>query len=70
MPNTCTVTDLIDQLQTLPGHLPVRLAITPGFPFTHHIRPHLIVHDNTAYIAENGQDDYLPPPVAEALNWT
>lgn len=69
MPQHFTVADLIAALQNVPGHLPVRLAVQPDFPFAHCVSGDVVAHDGIAYIAEDGQDGYLPRPVAEALTW-
>jgi hypothetical protein len=70
MPQHYTVADLIADLHNVPAHLPVRLAVQPDFPFAHYVGGGVAVHDGIAYIAEDGQDGYLPPAVCEALSWT
>jgi len=68
MPRPLTVGQLIHQLQTLDPDLPVRLAINPDWPFSHHIGT-VTEAAGTAYIAEDGQEDYLPTTARTALNW-
>ncbi|WP_406281379.1 hypothetical protein [Streptomyces sp. NBC_00209] len=70
MPRHLTVGDLLRQLQNLDPHLPVRIAVAPDFPFTHYVGAEVVVHDGHAFIAEDGQEDYLQPAVADALGWS
>lgn len=72
MPNTLTVGQLIRQLQTADPDLPVYLAINPDWPFSH--RTGQVVAfpgagSGAVYIAENGQEEYLPPAVRHELEW-
>ncbi|MFI1931396.1 hypothetical protein [Streptomyces sp. NPDC020330] len=53
---------------TDPG-LPIRPAINPDFPFTHYLGAEIVVRDGKAFIADDGQEDYLPPSVSDALSW-
>ncbi|MEU1906572.1 DUF317 domain-containing protein [Streptomyces hygroscopicus] len=72
MPRSLTVSQLIHQLQTLDPNQPVRLAINPDWPFAHFIGGVIEGEgDNgsTAYLAENGQEGYLPLSVLNALGW-
>ncbi|GHE53977.1 hypothetical protein [Streptomyces cellulosae] len=64
-----TVGDLVQALQGLPDDLQVRLAVQPDWPFAHFVAPQIVSHDGAVYIAEAGQADYLPRPVAESLAW-
>ncbi|MQT05393.1 hypothetical protein FF041_36470 [Streptomyces jumonjinensis] len=67
-----TVAQLVHQLQTLDPALPVFLAVNPDWPFAHTIGR---VVEGTGldgpavYLAEDGQDHYLPPAVAAELDW-
>ncbi|MER5494244.1 hypothetical protein [Streptomyces sp. NPDC002490] len=68
-----TVAQLIHQLQTLDPALPVFLAVNPDWPFAHTIGQVVQgtgVDGPAAYLAENGQDHYLPPSISTELNWT
>ncbi|MGW9432623.1 hypothetical protein ACWHA1_32405 [Streptomyces decoyicus] len=69
MPHYLTVGHLLRQLQNLDPNLPLRLAINPDFPFAHYMGTEVVVRDGKAFIAEDGQEDYLPPPVSDALAW-
>lgn len=69
MPRFLTVDDLVTRLQSVPGNLQVRLAVQPDWPFAHFIGTDVVVHEGIAYIAEDGQADYLPRTVTEALMW-
>lgn len=68
MSRSQTVRDLLHQLQELDPDLPVRLAINPDWPFTHFIGS-VVVRDGIAFIAEDGQQGYLPAAVRDALAW-
>ncbi|MGW2056212.1 hypothetical protein ACWCOZ_20250 [Streptomyces sp. NPDC001840] len=70
MPQYLTVGHLIRQLQTVDPGLPVRLAVNPDWPFTHFIATDVIERDGMVFIAEDGQEGYLPTPVRDALAWT
>ncbi|MEY9846361.1 hypothetical protein ABH940_003448 [Streptacidiphilus sp. BW17] len=69
MPHYLTVGHLLRQLQDLDPELPVRLAINPDFPFTHFVGAQIVVRDGRAFIADDGQEDYLPTAVSNALAW-
>lgn len=70
MPQYLTVGHLLRQLQDLDPDLLVRLAVNPDWPCTHYLGTDVIVRDGFAFIAEDGQEDYLPPTVRDALAWT
>ncbi|MFJ7946849.1 hypothetical protein ACIQ6K_24820 [Streptomyces sp. NPDC096354] len=70
MPRHLTVGHVLRQLQELDPNLPIRLAVNPDFPFAHHVGAEVIVRDGRAFIADDGQEGYLPAAVGEALNWT
>ncbi|MGV4927610.1 hypothetical protein K2224_28900 (plasmid) [Streptomyces sp. BHT-5-2] len=70
MPRNLTVGHLLRQLQALEPNLPIRLAINPDFPFTHYLGAEVVVRDGKAFIADDGQEDYLPVAVSNALAWT
>jgi hypothetical protein len=65
-----TVGHLLRQLQHLSPDLPVRLAVNPDWPFAHFIATHVIERDGAVFIADDGQVDYLPIAVRNALDWT
>ncbi|WP_329612544.1 hypothetical protein OG244_03930 [Streptomyces brevispora] len=69
MPRSLSVGHLLRQLQELDPNLPIRLAISPDFPFTHYLGTEIVVQDGTAYIVDDGQEDYLPAALSTALNW-
>ncbi|MGW9046953.1 hypothetical protein ACWGQL_31035 [Streptomyces lydicus] len=72
MPTPITASQLIHQLQTLDPDLPAYLAINPDWPYAHHIGRVVIGHGLNGpaiYIAENGQEDTLPPDVRTELVW-
>lgn len=69
MPAHLTVGHLQRQLQDLDPSLPVRLAVNPDFPFAHYLGADVVVLDGTAYLADDGQEDYLPRDVSHALGW-
>ncbi|MEU2975431.1 hypothetical protein ABZ678_00030 [Streptomyces hirsutus] len=69
MPLYLTVGHLLRQLQELDPNLPVRLAVNPDFPFAHYVGADVIVREGTAYIADDGQEDYLPVGARAALAW-
>ncbi|MFG3199854.1 hypothetical protein ACGFYT_27395 [Streptomyces sp. NPDC048208] len=69
MPKYLTVGHLLRQLQELDHSLPIRLAIHPDFPFTHYVGAEIVVQDGMAFIADDGQEDYLPAGVRDALAW-
>ncbi|MEU9397357.1 hypothetical protein AB0D86_46160 [Streptomyces sp. NPDC048324] len=70
MPHYLTVGHLLHQLQNLDPDLPVRLAVNPDWPFTHYLGTDVVVRDGVAFIADDGQEDYLPRAVRDALAWT
>ncbi|MEY9841724.1 hypothetical protein [Streptacidiphilus sp. EB103A] len=69
MPRYLTVGHLLRQLQDLDPNLPIRLAINPDFPFTHYLGVEVVVRDGKAFIADDGQEDYLSATVSDALAW-
>ncbi|WP_406162246.1 hypothetical protein OG298_37180 [Streptomyces sp. NBC_01005] len=69
MPHYLTVGHLLRQLQELDPNLPIRLAVTPDFPSTHYVGAEVVVRDGTAFIADDGQEGYLPAAVRDALAW-
>ncbi|MBV1949153.1 MULTISPECIES: hypothetical protein [unclassified Streptomyces] len=69
MPKYLTVGHLLRQLQELDPSLPIRLAINPDFPFAHYVGTNVVVHNGTAFIADDGQEDYLPAEARDALAW-
>ncbi|MGW1250875.1 hypothetical protein [Streptomyces sp. NPDC002535] len=70
MPQYLTVGHLLRQLQGLDHDLPIRLAVNPDFPFTHYVGTDVVVQDGKAFIADDGQEDYLPTSVSDALAWS
>lgn len=70
MPAHLTVGHLLRQLENLDPDLPIRLAINPDFPFAHYLAAEVVVRHGQAFIADDGQEDYLPPEVSHALAWT
>ncbi|NEA37692.1 hypothetical protein G3I76_07825 [Streptomyces sp. SID11233] len=69
MPYYLTVGHLLGQLQSLDPNMPIRLAINPDWPFTHYLATDVVVRDGVAFIADDGQEDYLPAAVRDALSW-
>jgi hypothetical protein len=69
VPRDLTVGHLLRQLQGLDPALPVRLAVNPDWPFAHFVGATIVVEKDIAYIADDGQDDYLPPAVRDTLAW-
>lgn len=69
MPQSMTVGRLLRQLQGLDPDLPVRLAVNPDFPFAHYVGADVVVRDGVAFIAEDGQEGYLPAGACDALAW-
>lgn len=65
------VMELIDALDNMDPEAEVRLAIQPNYPFSHYInRWDPVVEDNDiVYIAEGGQESYLPGSVRGQLGW-
>jgi hypothetical protein len=58
----------IDHLEELDADLPVRLAVNPDWPFSHYAG-RVLNADGTAFIAEDGQEGYLPRTVSTLLDW-
>lgn len=69
MPASQTVGHLLHQLNGLDPELPIRLAINPDFPFAHYLGAEVVVRDGTAFIADDGQEGYLPTAASNALGW-
>ncbi len=69
MPQSFTIGDLLAQLQPLDPNLRIRLAANPDWPFTHLLGAGVVVHNGIAYLAEDGQDGYLPTAVRDELAW-
>ncbi|GHI94164.1 MULTISPECIES: hypothetical protein [Streptomyces] len=69
MPQNLTVGHLLRQLQGLDPHLPIRLAVNPDFPFAHYVGADVVVRDGKAFIADDGQEGYLPTALRVALAW-
>ncbi|MFI8456869.1 hypothetical protein [Kitasatospora sp. NPDC085464] len=69
VPQYLTVAHLIAQLQDLDPNLRVRLAVNPDWPFSHLLASNVTVHDGLVYLAEDGQEGYLPTAVREELAW-
>lgn len=70
MPHYLTVGHLLRQLQNLDPGLPIRLAVNPDWPFAHYLGTDVVVRDGIAFIADDGQEDYLPVEVRDALDWS
>ncbi|SEO73974.1 hypothetical protein SAMN05216267_103967 [Actinacidiphila rubida] len=67
-----TVGELIEHLRAFDPASSVRLAINPDFPFSHSIGDITALDENgrqTVFIAENGHQEHLPVPAAQALGW-
>ena len=69
MPQYLTVGHLLRQLQNLDPDLPIRLAVNPDWPFAHYLGADVVARDGVAFIADDGQEGYLPLPVRDALAW-
>lgn len=69
MPQDLTVGHLLSQLQDLDPNLRVRLAVNPDFPFAHFLGTSIVISDGVVFIAEDGQDGYLPTAVRSLLSW-
>ncbi|MFD4543274.1 hypothetical protein [Streptomyces bauhiniae] len=69
MPKHLTVGHLLRQLQNPDLDQPIRLAINPDFPFAHYVGADVVVQNGTAFIADDGQEDYLPAGVRDAPGW-
>ncbi|MEW5626524.1 hypothetical protein AB1388_08140 [Streptomyces hydrogenans] len=70
MPQHLTVGHLLRQLQDLDPTLPIRLAVNPDWPFAHYMAAEAVVRDGKAFIADDGQEGYLPPSVRNTLSWS
>ncbi|MFF6884617.1 hypothetical protein ACFY9F_15705 [Streptomyces sp. NPDC012421] len=70
MPQSMTVGHLLRQLQDLDPTLPIRLAVSPDWPFAHYVAAEVVVRDGKAFIVDDGQEDYLPPSVRNTLSWS
>ncbi|MDF3291900.1 DUF317 domain-containing protein [Streptomyces silvisoli] len=68
MPRSLTVGQLIRQLQDLDPDQPARLAINPDWPFSHYVG-RVLDADGAVFIAEDGQEGYLPHGVGIQLDW-
>ncbi|MEE4543989.1 hypothetical protein V2S66_18685 [Streptomyces sp. V4-01] len=67
-----TVGELIELLRAFDPASAVRLAINPDFPFSHGIGGITASDENgqpMVFIAENGHQEHLPVPAAQALGW-
>jgi hypothetical protein len=68
VPQDLTVGYLLQQLQDLDPNLRVRIAVNPDFPFAHFLT-NVVISDGLVYLAEDGQEDYLPTGVSDLLSW-
>ncbi|CAM5324926.1 hypothetical protein [Streptomyces abikoensis] len=74
MPQNITVRELVQRLQSYDDDAVIRLAVSPDFPFAHY--PGTLTEGldddgrRAVFIADGGQQSYLPRPVAVALRWT
>ncbi|MEC4019688.1 hypothetical protein [Streptomyces sp. H27-D2] len=68
-----TVGEFIDRLSAYDRDAVLRLAINPHFPMAHRVGDLIEATDAAGrpvvFLAETGQQDYLPPTVAQALTW-
>lgn len=69
MPHDLTVGYLLSQLQDLDPNLKIRLAVNPDWPFAHFLGASIVISDGLVYIAEDGQEGYLPVGVSDLLSW-
>lgn len=69
MPQDLTVGYLLQQLQDLDPNLQVRLAVNPDFPFAHFLGASIVISGGAVFLAEDGQEGYLPAGVRDALAW-
>jgi hypothetical protein len=69
VPHDLTVGYLFSQLQDLDPNLRIRLAVNPDFPFAHFLGTSIVISDGLVYIAEDGQEGYLPTGVSDLLSW-
>lgn len=71
MPYQFTVRQLIHQLETVDPDLTVYFAINPDWPYAHRVGQVVEIAGagGAVYIAEDGQQDVLPPAVRTQLNW-
>ncbi|MEU9342039.1 hypothetical protein AB0D74_12580 [Streptomyces sp. NPDC048278] len=72
MPHKITVGQLVRQLQAFDPELPTYFAINPDWPYAHRIGRIVEVtgSNGAVYIAEDGQEDVLPPAVRTELDWS
>jgi hypothetical protein len=67
-----TVGELIERLSAFDPASEVRLAINPDFPFAHGIGDITASDESgrrTVFLGEDGLQEHLPVPVAQALGW-
>jgi hypothetical protein len=69
VPQYLTVGYLLQQLQDLDPNLQIRLAINPDFPFAHFLGASIVISNGVVFIAEDGQEGYLPTGVSDLLSW-
>jgi hypothetical protein len=69
VPHDLTVGYLLQQLQDLDPDLKIRLAVNPDFPFAHFLGTNVVISDGLVYLAEDGQEGYLPSGVTALLSW-
>jgi hypothetical protein len=69
VPHDLTVGYLLQQLQDLDPNLKIRLAVNPDFPFAHFLGASIVISDGVVFIAEDGQEGYLPVGVSDLLSW-
>ncbi|MGY4968368.1 hypothetical protein ACWGCC_03935 [Streptomyces nigrescens] len=68
-----TVAELIERLGACNPDAVVRLAVCPDFPFAHYLGDLAEGQDedglDAVFLADGGQQSYLPCPLAIALDW-
>ena len=68
-----TVGEIIDRLSACDRDATFYLAINPSFPYTHFAGQIVTARDGqgaqVVFLAEAGQGEILPSPVAQALTW-
>jgi hypothetical protein len=69
VPHDLTVGYLLSQLQDLDPTLKIRIAVNPDFPFAHFLGTNVVISDGLVYLAEDGQEGYLPTGVSDLLAW-
>ncbi|MGW2404082.1 hypothetical protein ACWCXK_06090 [Streptomyces sp. NPDC001739] len=73
MDQDTTVAQLIERLSTYNPDAVIRLAIAPDFPFAHYLGAVIEGRDEDGaeaiFLADGGQQYYLPHAVAVALSW-